>query len=99
VPDLDSRLQREELRRACQSNDPHVTRHALDAWARQQPETLAAMGARFEPLAAALDDLNGALYSEAGQRWQGETLWQAINALPPLTPEAVHDTLPPLYPR
>lgn len=99
VPDLDSRLQREELRRACQSNDPHVTRHALDAWARQQPETLAAMGARFEPLAAALDDLNGALYSEAGQRWQGETLWQAINALPPLTPAAVHDTLPPLYPR
>lgn len=99
VPDIDSRLQREELRRACQSNDPHVTRHALDAWARQQPETLAAMGARFEPLAAALDDLNGALYSEAGQRWQGETLWQAINALPPLTPAAVHDTLPPLYPR
>ncbi|WP_145010063.1 BatD family protein [Pseudomonas oryzihabitans] len=99
VPDVDSRLQREELRRACQSNDPHATRHALDAWARQQPETLAAMGARFEPLAAALDDLNGALYSEAGQRWQGETLWQAINALPPLTPAAVHDTLPPLYPR
>lgn len=99
VPDIDSRLQREELRRACQSNDPHVTRHALDAWARQQPETLAAMGARFEPLAAALDDLNGALYSAAGQRWQGETLWQAINALPPLTPAAVHDTLPPLYPR
>ena len=57
------------------------------------------MGARCEPLAAALDDLNGALYSEAGQRWQGETLWQAINALPPLTPAAVHDTLPPLYPR
>jgi len=99
VPDVDSRLQREELRRACQSNDPHATRHALDAWARQQPETLAAMGARFEPLAAALDDLNGALYSEAGQRWQGETLWQAINALPPLTPEAVPDKLPPLYPR
>lgn len=99
APDVDSRLQREELRRACQSNDPNATRHALDAWARQQPETLAAMGARFEPLAAALDDLNGALYSEAGQRWQGETLWQAINALPPLTPEAVHHTLPPLYPR
>ncbi|KTT62948.1 protein BatD [Pseudomonas oryzihabitans] len=99
TPGVDSRLQREDLLRACQSNDPHATRHALDAWARQQPETLAAMGARFEPLAAALDDLNGALYSEAGQRWQGETLWQAINALPPLTPEAVHHTLPPLYPR
>jgi hypothetical protein len=54
----------DELKRACQANDSHATRQALDAWARQQPETLADMAARFVPLSDALDGLNGALYSE-----------------------------------
>ena len=92
----------DDLRRACQANDSHATRQALDAWARQQPETLADMAARFVPLSDALDGLNGALYSEAGQRWQGDALWQAIQALPPaITPSIEQDqsALPPLYPR
>ncbi|MCQ4242001.1 BatD family protein [Stutzerimonas stutzeri] len=92
----------DDLRRACQANDSQATRQALDAWARQQPETLADMAARFVPLSDALDGLNGALYSEAGQRWQGEALWQAIQALPPASsPSAGPDlgALPPLYPR
>lgn len=92
----------EDLRRACLANDTQTTRHALDAWARQQPETLADMAARFVPLSDALDGLNGALYSETGQRWQGEALWQAIQSLPPRqTDETEQDatTLPPLYPR
>jgi hypothetical protein len=92
----------DDLRRACQANDSHATRQALDAWARQQPETLADMAARFVPLSDALDGLNGALYSEAGQRWQGDALWQAIQALPPaITPNIEQDqnVLPPLYPR
>ncbi|PJI49685.1 MAG: protein BatD [Pseudomonas sp.] len=95
----------DELRRASQANDPHATRQALDAWARQQPETLADMAARFVPLSDALDGLNGALYSdsEGGRNWQGEDLWRAIRSLPgadpdaPPTPEA--SSLPPLYPR
>ncbi|BAN47782.1 BatD family protein [Metapseudomonas resinovorans] len=93
----------DELRRACQSNDPHATRQALDNWARQQPETLADMAARFVPLSDAMDGLNGALYSEAGQHWQGEDLWKAIRALP--TPQTEQQAtlepsqLPPLYPR
>ncbi|AOE84611.1 BatD family protein [Pseudomonas sp. TCU-HL1] len=93
----------DDLRRACQSNDPHATRQALDNWARQQPETLADMAARFVPLSDAMDGLNGALYSEAGQHWQGEDLWKAIRALP--TSQAQQQTpsepsqLPPLYPR
>ncbi|WP_044875022.1 BatD family protein [Pseudomonas sp. LFM046] len=93
----------DDLRRACQSNDPHATRQALDNWARQQPETLADMAARFVPLSDAMDGLNGALYSEAGQHWQGEDLWKAIRALP--APQAQQQTtseasqLPPLYPR
>lgn len=92
----------DDLKRACQANDPHATRQALDAWARQQPETLADMAARFVPLSDALDGLNGALYSETGQYWQGEDLWRAIRAIP--TAEGVQDLvgdtgLPPLYPK
>ncbi|OEO26401.1 protein BatD [Pseudomonas sp. J237] len=93
----------DELKRACQANEPNQTRQALDAWARQQPCTLAEMAARDVPLSAALDELNGALYSETGQQWQGEALWQAIRSLPaletqqPATLEA--SALPPLYPR
>ncbi|MCY1563362.1 hypothetical protein D9M68_1009280 [compost metagenome] len=50
-----------------------------------------------------MDGLNGALYSEAGQHWQGEDLWRAIRALPaPQAREPVASEpsqLPPLYPR
>ncbi|MBX9755644.1 MAG: BatD family protein [Pseudomonadaceae bacterium] len=93
----------DDLKRACQSNEPQATRQALDAWARQQPETLADLAARFLPLSAALDGLNGALYSETGQHWQGEDLWRAIRTLP--AAESVGSSaqepspLPPLYPR
>ncbi|UWF51729.1 BatD family protein [Pseudomonas sp. N3-W] len=92
----------DDLKRACQANDPQATRQALDAWARQQPETLADMAARFVPLSDALDGLNGALYSETGQHWQGEELWRAIKSIP--TAERVQDPvgdsgLPPLYPK
>ncbi|MBK3867619.1 protein BatD [Pseudomonas stutzeri] len=92
----------DDLRRACQANDSQATRQALDAWARQQPETLADMAARFVPLSDALDGLNGALYSEAGQHWQGDALWQAIQTLPAVArPDVEQDqsALPPLYPR
>lgn len=97
------RTLQDDLRRACQSNDPHATRQALDAWARQQPETLADMAARYVPLSDALDGLNGALYSATGHSWQGEALWQAIGSLPPAHQPASGEppagSLPPLYPR
>jgi hypothetical protein len=94
----------DDLKRSCLANDSQATRHALDAWARQQPETLADMAARFTPLSDALDGLNGALYSESGQHWQGRNLWLAIRSLPAvedLDSTANQDTsaLPPLYPR
>ncbi|MBZ9783987.1 BatD family protein [Pseudomonas sp. REP124] len=92
----------DELKRACLANDPHATRQALDAWARQQPETLADMAARFVPLSDALDGLNGALYSEAGQHWQGEELWRVIRTIPiaERTQDPTGDNgLPPLYPK
>jgi len=92
----------DDLKRACLANDTQATRQALDAWARQQPETLADMAARFTPLSDALDGLNGALYSETGQHWQGEDLWLAIRTLPPVEAAATPQEpspLPPLYPR
>ncbi|MEB0042792.1 MULTISPECIES: BatD family protein [unclassified Pseudomonas] len=92
----------DELKRASLANDPQATRQALDAWARQQPETLADMAARFVPLSDALDELNGALYSETGHDWQGEALWSAVRTLPTRerTQDPAADTsLPPLYPK
>lgn len=93
----------DDLKRATQANDPQATRQALDAWARQQPQTLADMAARYVSLSDALDGLNGALYSESGQFWQGEDLWRAVKAIP--VAERQQDTavdstsLPPLYPK
>ena len=93
----------DDLKRATQANDPQTTRQALDAWARQQPDTLADMAARFVPLSDALDGLNGALYSESGQYWLGEDLWRAVKAIPMVEREqdTATDTnsLPPLYPK
>ena len=93
----------DDIKRACQAGDAQATRHALDAWARQQPETLADMAARYVPLSDALDGLNGALYSETGQHWQGEELWKAIRNLPaaqePSAAPQESSALPPLYPR
>jgi len=61
------------------------------------------MAARFIPLSDALDGLNGALYSESGQYWQGEELWRAIRAIPiderVQAPLADTTSLPPLYPK
>ena len=93
----------DDLKRACLANDPQATRQALDAWARQQPETLADMAARFVLLSDALDGLNGALYSETGQHWQGEELWKAIRSIPATEREqdlaSEPSSLPPLYPK
>ncbi|KRW59564.1 BatD family protein [Pseudomonas sp. TTU2014-080ASC] len=94
----------DELKRTCLANDSQATRYALDAWARQQPETLADMAARYTPLSEALDGLNGALYSESGQHWQGRNLWLAIRSLPDIEDKDIGSTqeaspLPPLYPR
>ena len=93
----------DDLKRASLANDPQATRQALDAWARQQPETLADMAARFVLLSDALDGLNGALYSETGQHWQGDELWKAIRSIPAAEREqqdaSEPSSLPPLYPK
>ena len=59
--------------------------------------------ARFVLLSDALDGLNGALYSETGQHWQGEELWKAIRSIPATEREqdlaSEPSSLPPLYPK
>ena len=90
----------DELKRACLANDPQLTRQALDAWARQQPETLASISERFAPLSEALDTLNGALYSGSETSWDGKELWQAIRNMPSASAKPAESSpLPPLYPR
>lgn len=90
----------DELRRQCQANDPQASRQALDAWARQQPETLAQMAARDIALSDALDELNACLYAQTAGSWDGHGLWLAVTRLLSSNrqgnPEA--DSLPPLYP-
>lgn len=90
----------DDLKRACLSNDANSTRLALDAWARQYPETLADMAARDSTLSTALDALNSALYSENYSDWQGQALWQAIGNLSfnPQAQSSDDEQLPPLYP-
>lgn len=90
----------DDLKRACLSNDPYTTRQALDAWARQYPESLVDMAARNSTLSMALDELNSALYSENNSDWQGQALWQAIQQLPfnEDKPSSHNEQLPPLYP-
>ena len=91
----------DDLKKACLANDPITTRQALDAWARQYPESLADMAARDETLSQALDALNSALYSENNSDWQGRALWLAIGQLS-FAEQTRHsnndDQLPPLYP-
>ena len=90
----------DDLKRACLSNDPVSTRQALDAWARQHPESLADMAARDQELSHALDLLNSALYSASDSHWHGKALLQAIEQLSfDHTEPPDHETqLPPLYP-
>lgn len=90
----------DDLKRACLANDPVSTRQALDAWARQYPESLASMAARSSSLEVALDALNSALYSENNSNWQGQELLQAIRDLSFVEADSTDsdEQLPPLYP-
>lgn len=100
-PVIDPKTLLDDIKTACQNNDPQAARMALDNWVKQQSENLPALMARYAPLAEAVDELNKALYSETGYQWQGANLWQAIQTLP--TKQAPSNSsntiLPPLYPK
>lgn len=90
----------DNLKRACLANDPQASRHALDAWARQQTIPLVELAATDSALSDALDALNSALYSESSSPWQGQALWHAIDQLPAESSFKAEQEqqLPPLYP-
>lgn len=90
----------DDIKKACLTNDPQATRIALDNWVKQQPENLTELLARYSPLAETVEALNRVLYSEVETDWQGESLWQAIQTIPPKEEATVANTiLPPLYPK
>lgn len=91
---------RDNLKRACLSNDPHSARQALDAWVRQHSASLLEMAAADNTLKTALDALNSALYGEVSSPWQGAGLWQAIeqHSSNKQNKTMQDEQLPPLYP-
>lgn len=90
----------DDIKRACQENDPQQARTALDNWAKQQPENLTDIMIRYTPLAEAIEELNKVLYSEASSTWKGDKLWQAIQTLPPKEQtQSSESIIPPLYPK
>lgn len=90
----------DDIKRACQDNDPQQARIAVDNWAKQQPENLTEIIARYPPLAEAIEELNKVLYSEASSTWKGDKLWQAIQTLPSKEQAQTNESvIPPLYPK
>ncbi|MFO7285666.1 MAG: BatD family protein [Gammaproteobacteria bacterium] len=72
------------IRDACKRNDPAAARDALLAWAAERfpespPRSLGALAARVpEPMAAALSELDAALYAPHRSAWNGEALAAAF---------------------
>lgn len=101
APVINPRTLLDDIKRACQAKDPQASRQALDNWVKQQPENLTEVAVRYPALAEALHELNEALYSENGQEWQGDKLWEAVQSLPKKMEDEplASSILPPLYPK
>jgi hypothetical protein len=89
----------------CRRNDAAATRQALLQWAAGHwqsapPRTLGEISARLEDAAgaAAIMELDRALYGPAGAAWQGRPLRMALAAWRPAQRRARPAVLPPLYP-
>ncbi|HEX6995987.1 MAG TPA: BatD family protein [Gammaproteobacteria bacterium] len=74
------------LKAACDRNDPEAARTALLDWAAERfpddvPRSLGALAARLpEDAAAAVIELEGALYAPRGRDWNGRALAAALDA-------------------
>lgn len=99
TPAINPKTLLDDIKYACQKNNPQLARTALDNWVKQQPENLTDLFERHPPLAKAVDKLNKALYSEADVNWQGSALWEAIQSIPPISSTNSTTTIPPLYPK
>lgn len=100
---------RKNLKRACISNDPVRTRHALLQWGRGRwPEDnitgLHQIEIRTESrtLVRELSRLDAALYSNHATSWRGRPLWRSIEAEQshhPARSDSRSKSLPDLYPQ
>ena len=99
APVINPKTLLDDIKNACKENNPQLARTALDNWVKQQPENLTDLFERHPPLANAVDMLNKVLYSEAEVAWQGSTLWEAIQSLPPINSPNNTTNIPPLYPK
>ena len=86
-PSTDIAIARKSLRSACTHNDPAAARTALLQWAKaywpeQKPATLAEIASLGGgQLAVEIGHINRVLYSHAGETWEGNALWVAVQTL------------------
>src|SRR5690606_4928446 len=94
------------LRTACERHDADTARSALLEWAAQRfpdatPRTLGALAARLPvDAAAAVAELEAALYARGGRDWNGAALAAALGAHDESVrrrPRRADDPLLPLY--
>lgn len=78
----------DDIKRACQAGDAQATRHALDAWARQQPETLADMAARYVPLSDALTVSTARCTAKLASNGKARSCGRRFATCPPLRSQA-----------
>lgn len=88
----------DQLRKACQANQPQQARQLLDQWMRSRETSAEAMLALCPPLQSAISTLNQCLYAPGDHHWDGQPLRDALDAL--LQAERLQGAgqLPPLYP-
>ena len=94
----------DSLEQACQQNDAAAAYKALQQWAGANlglrpaliPQLRQQVNADFQ---AELDRLEAALYGKPDNAWQGQGLWQAVQAYQPLyAVRKVKSGLQELYP-
>jgi hypothetical protein len=79
----------DKLEQACQQNDAAAAYKALQTWAETYlylrpallPQLRAQVDANFQ---AELDKLEAAVYGKPAETWQGQGLWQAVQAYQPV---------------
>ena len=106
------RAARARVHEACTGGDPRAARTALLAWARARwsghaPVGLGDLGSRLDPAgggtAALLLGIDRAIYAPAGEVWNGNDTWQALEPIlreqERGAPGPAAGPLPELYPK
>lgn len=101
-------IARRALRQACRANDPQRAARALLDWAavwwpEHPPINLGDLARRLAKGAAAVRELDRALYAPGATPWEGSMLWEAVKKGPTekrktSATQARTAELPPLYP-